>query len=456
MGATPRCWSAALLAVPLLLGLGLSSCHGSRDLPCQSDDDCNLNGRCIVGNGECMCYKGWVSQDCGLLDVLPVPAPAAARPPAVSYGTLASANATGVAAWGGSLLRDPHQPRPFHLYAAEISLGCGLDSWSRNSVIVHATAASPMGPFIRQQQILPAFAHEPRVVQLPESEGGGYVLYKIGCADGALTGSNGTSLRGPCTNCHNGSTIGEHCTAPDAVYERACQDVLHADSLDGPWRRVNLTGFGQGQWDWARLNLGLESHSPIVHANGSILTLTRAYHAPSPAPLSSIWLVTADRWNGTYRSAADILPGMEKGGPVFPQQSLEDSFMWVDPRGFYHALFHTWPGAPAVGGHAYSRDGLNWNYSPTPPYYFEAAVEPSGAGGGGGGGGSNQTTFNFHRRERPALMFDGNGDPIYLTNGVAPYAPGSKGRDVYGDWTYTAVFPICLERIVGEVCKPQL
>lgn len=50
--------------------------------------------------------------------------------------------------------------------------------------------------------------------------------------------------------------------------------------------------------------------------------------------------------------------------------------------------------------------------------------------------------------------FNGNGDPSYLTNGVAPYAPGTKGRQEYGDWTYTGVFPICLERVVGEVCKP--
>ena len=40
------------------------------------------------------------------------------------------------------------------------------------------------------------------------------------------------------------------------------------------------------------------------------------------------------------------------------------------------------------------------------------------------------------------------------THTTAPYAPGSKGRNTYGDWTYTAVFPICLERVVGQDCKP--
>ena len=420
-----------------------SSQRAGRDLPCQSDEDCNLNGMCIVGNGECMCYKGWVSEDCGELDILPVPQPPPGHPPGVSYGSVPSASQAGLATWGGSLLQDPHRPGLYHLFAAEISLGCGLDAWSRNSIIVHATAPTPMGPFTRKDVILPAFAHEPVVVALPASAGGGYVLYKIGCADGALTGSNGTSVRGLCRNCHNGSTIGEKCAQPDQSYERICQDALHSMSLDGPWRRVNLTGFGAEQWDWSRLNLGLESHSPVVLANGSVLTFTRAYNAPSPAPVSSIWLVAADRWNGTYRSAADLLPGMERGGPVFPQQSLEDTFMWQDPRGNFHSLFHTWEGAPALGGHAFSRDGLNWDYSPTPPYYFEASV------------GSPNTTFNFHRRERPHLMFNAAGDPIYLTNGVAPFAPGTKERQQFGDWTYTAVFPICLEHVVGEVCQPQ-
>jgi hypothetical protein len=64
-------------------------------------------------------------------------------------------------------------------------------------------------------------------------------------------------------------------------------------------------------------------------------------------------------------------------------------------------------------------------------------------------------TFGFHRRERPHLMLNSDGDPSYLTNGVAPFAPGTPGRKAYGDWAYTAVFPICLERVVGQVCRPQ-
>ena len=381
---------AGPLALALLPAAAPQPLRRERTLPCQEDEDCSLNGQCIVGNGECMCYKGWIGQDCGTLDVLPVPAPRRG-PPAVSYGTLASATTAGLSSWGGSLLKDPSQPSLYHLFASEVTLGCGLDAWYRNSAIVHATASSPLGPFTRREEILPAFAHEPVVVQLPQSQGGGFVMWKIGCADDAMTGSNGTKLRGRCTNCRNGTTLGEQCPAPDQSYERRCQEALFAEQLHGPWRRVNLTGFGSGQWDWSNLNLGLESHAPVVLANGSILTFTRAIHAPDPAPVSSIWLVSADSWNGSYRSAANLLPGVERGGTAFPMHSLEDSFMraalhisdhpshlvrlnhpprvcrWVDPRGNYHALFHTWPGAEAISAHAYSRNGLNWDYADTPP-----------------------------------------------------------------------------------------
>ena len=38
------------------------------------------------------------------------------------------------------------------------------------------------------------------------------------------------------------------CPPPDQSYERTCQDVLHASSLDGPWKRTKLNLSG---WDWS-------------------------------------------------------------------------------------------------------------------------------------------------------------------------------------------------------------
>ena len=82
----------------MLLVLGIVSLACRATLPCESDEDCQLNGRCIVGNGECMCYKSWTGQDCGALDFLPLPKPpAAGMPPGISYGTLPSVDGSGLA-----------------------------------------------------------------------------------------------------------------------------------------------------------------------------------------------------------------------------------------------------------------------------------------------------------------------------------------------------------------------
>ena len=127
--------------------------------PCTSDTDCQLNGACVPGSGACMCHAGWTGADCGLLDLQPS---ASTDFPGLAYGKPPSSSSDGgsggggLATWGGSVVVDPKDPKKFHLFAAEMSLGCGLNSWYRNSVIVHATAPSPLGPFVRQEQVLNA------------------------------------------------------------------------------------------------------------------------------------------------------------------------------------------------------------------------------------------------------------------------------------------------------------
>ena len=41
------------------------------DWPCQTDDDCSLNGVCSNA-GVCACTVGWTGHRCETLDVLPV------------------------------------------------------------------------------------------------------------------------------------------------------------------------------------------------------------------------------------------------------------------------------------------------------------------------------------------------------------------------------------------------
>jgi hypothetical protein len=79
------------------------------------------------------------------------------------------------------------------------------------------------------------------------------------------------------------------------------------------------------------------------------------------------------------------------------------------------------------GGHAYSDDGKNWFY----PYisgsaYFENVTLTDGR------------ELQFHRRERPHLVFDKDGvTPLALTNGA-----GIDGIGKYGDATWTFLQPL--------------
>ena len=54
---------------------------------------------------------------------------------------------------------------------------CGMSTWSTNSVIRHAVANSPEGPFEPKEIVMSAFAHNPTAVKAPD---GNYLIYHIG------------------------------------------------------------------------------------------------------------------------------------------------------------------------------------------------------------------------------------------------------------------------------------
>lgn len=47
---------------------------------------------------------------------------------------------------GGSIIQD--EAGKFHMFAAEMSNGCGLNTWTTNSIIVSATSDMPEGPYV--------------------------------------------------------------------------------------------------------------------------------------------------------------------------------------------------------------------------------------------------------------------------------------------------------------------
>ena len=59
------------------------------------------------------------------------------------------------------------------MIASELLHHCGIDSWTSNNRIVHATSRGGV-TFSRRAVVVPAFAHEPNVIRAPSGE---WVMY---------------------------------------------------------------------------------------------------------------------------------------------------------------------------------------------------------------------------------------------------------------------------------------
>lgn len=106
----------------------------------------------------------------------------------------------------------------------------------------------------------------------------------------------------------------------------------------------------------------------------------------------------------------------------------EDPFFYLDPRGNFHLLTHRydfrngWPYNPnqtepvLVSGHAWSRDGLNWQFQDEQPYWGQLNFADGSV--------HNCSTF-----ERPHLIFDPqSGEPTHLLNGISTVWLGPDGH----------------------------
>ena len=137
---------------------------------------------------------------------------------------------------------------------------------------------------------------------------------------------------------------------------------------------------------------------------------------------SSIYLVKSVDWkNGSEYIAYynnSLFPQLIGGG-------TEDPFIYIDCNDNFHAIFNNQSPdylIPVCGGHAYSKDGINWIYTGTA---FNNIIQYDDA-----------TNFTFSRRERPHFVFGNDScTPIALTN-------GAQYGGTYGDATITPLVPL--------------
>lgn len=349
--------------------------------PCRSDRDCTFNGHCQPsGTGtRCACTKPWNGPHCGSLDLAPVDRAV------LGYRGKNATDGSNVSTWGAAMLSD--SAGTWHGWASEMTNGCGIHSWQSNSQIIHLTAQSPYGPYTRRGVVWPTFAHEPDVVRGPAGE---WVM-TFSAFD-----MNGT---GACTNCTAGTT------SPDTPWigcgsKHSFKQMLAiASNPQGPWQAFEIPQLTTA-WDWNTALTILPNRSAVALIRGGMTWFAKDF-------------ANASSW---------VPVGGHKGQPLPDCGDTEDPYVWQDLNGRYHAVLHNMsPRDPAFCGiHAFSEDGAQWAC--------------------GGLAYSNNVSFTdgtsevFPRRERPHLLFDGEGTIIALSNGVE--YPGH-----YGDGIFTLVQP---------------
>lgn len=347
---------------------------------CVVDEDCSLTGVCAPG-GACVCDAGWRGADCGALDLAPA-----------THFTGYNLTALGTSSWGGKTVRDPHNSSLFHLFAAELTGGCGLDYWSPMSRIIRAEGASPAGPFEFAAEVAGTFAHNPTVIWSPSDKL--YLMYHIGCPFAAPATCGAPQFSCDPGNNNNGESGITLRTSPD----------LRTWTSHGIVLGVN----GSAAWDVDTTN-----PSAAVMEGGSVLLAYRgcALNCASDELLS---LAAAQSYAGPYTRLT--------GAPVIPN-SAEDPHVWRDARGNWHLLMHSLePGGgfgdgPKVGRHAFSRGlvGAPWRFNDVTLAYNTTVAFTDGP------------SLTYLRRERPQLFFADDGTtPLYLTTGVQPVGSGQS------------------------------
>lgn len=115
--------------------------------PCKNDLECELNGECDTVGNVCICDKGWKGPTCGEL-ILGEPTVA------YGYGSKLSQN---ISAWGGG--PPSFNGTHYHMFASQISNGCGMSCWSRQSESVHLYSTDIKGPYALLNKTIDTWAH---------------------------------------------------------------------------------------------------------------------------------------------------------------------------------------------------------------------------------------------------------------------------------------------------------
>jgi hypothetical protein len=363
---------------------------------CVSASGCYLNGQCE--NGSCRCYPGWRGKHCGQFDLLPTPPG--------PLGGKAFPVQDDESSWGSSVIRDADGR--YHMYSSGILGKCGLAVWAANAALTHSVSDTLDGQYQPHDIIMrgsnPEITQFGSELRLWHSLGGG--------AWGAKT-------KGYCATCTNGSTPAacrnESAQLPSGSEEAVplSSKLIVATDPAGPWQDVPITCTG-----WGGMHGDGAKHSCPTTSNPT------AYYFPNGSTLLQYdWQMKGVTSKGFFLASAPTVAGPYT--PVTGQWNVTaitweqdiactDPFLWRDPRGNFHSVFHcrNWyknrhGGGSDAGGHSFSEDGFRWELAPEPCWNLTVAH-------------TDGTNTTFFHRERPQVFIDPEtGNPAALINAVS-------------------------------------
>ncbi len=438
------------------------SCHA-----CITDDDCNLNGVCISDSDSseryCSCDAAWIGTDCGVLNVVEN----SARRIYPGPSTDDNISESNISSWGGLPVWD-EETQMYHLFVSEFANACSLGQWSPNSQVIRATSKSLFGPYVKKEVVLEPFHHNPTITQASDGKSlfGPYIKQEVvlepfhtnptitqtSDVDGTKTwllyviGRDVGKDR--LVNCTNSSSIESshsqdlNADDPSPGNLESNISLFSSKSVQGPWAEVGVVLAGDS--DSFSENWDADTTNPSAYAlpDGSVHLMYRGCGVNCTGG-EYIGLAVAPHWNCSvdvaegcrYERLSNSKNGNHPGpGPLWRgPATAEDPFLYKDRRGHWHSLFHnlgrnggfgcnnkTWQGCD-VGGHAFSRDGIEWRVSRTIPFTTNITWAVDGPGVDGVTDGVTKAA-TLNRRERPQLVMDpiDKVTPIALVTGVQP------------------------------------
>lgn len=422
----------ACLAVVMLQRLFLTSLFfifvtSLSEFECHSKHDCEHLGDCI--DKTCQCYQGFRGPSCAQIDVLPSTAKdefsSALWPPNGGF----QSGSKRTYAWGFTAVRDPHVENKLH---AVVNTGCYIptDGMVMGTFLLHLVSTNgPFGPWIAQGIVAPSIAFNPHLIISPDGE---FVLYfrtniqeqPPNWTESACSGLN--SKQWNCLVKQGFYMSNSDLTDPTGNFVAVSKSMSVND-----WRVTPFKIVGEPE---TCTNKSIISHnsnpSAVFLKSGEILLAYRyTFHGGS----ESVNVAISDKVEGPYHALFPCNYSMTSntwGEDPFIWQSARDGSLHV----YYHCMRygHSVPNSPAL--HAFSPniggDGRgDWFTTKSPSHTGVYSTNISLAN-------NSYTDFLYHRRERPDILFDKDGNPTVIFNALQETAKPEDG----GKWGWSFSF----------------